>query len=132
MTMDISSPLQFTISNNPSKPGQRVDPPGLHHLWPSPAEVWSSQGAYVQVGRKMMMVPLTIIMMATYVGVLKSMMKVELRAKYEIPSCLPYTLGWVVTAMARGAEELYASRYVLKHFANFRSTIRFSSSILAV
>ena len=54
MTMDISSPLQFTISNNLSKPGQRVDPPGLHHLWSSSAEVWSSQGAYVQVVRRMM------------------------------------------------------------------------------
>ena len=69
MTMDISSPLQFTISNNLSKPGQRVDPPGLHHLWTSSAEVWSSQGAYVQVMRGMMMVLLMIIMMATYVGV---------------------------------------------------------------
>jgi len=28
-------------------------------------------------------------------------------------SCLPYTLGWVVTAMARGAEELYASRVLV-------------------
>ena len=60
------------------------------------------------------------------------MMKVELKAKYEFPSCLPYTLGWVVTAMARGAEELYASRYVLKHFANFSSTFRFFCSFLAM
>ena len=71
MTMDISSLLQFTISNNLSKPGQRFDPPGLHHLGTSSAEVWSSQGAYVQVVRRMMMVLLMIIMMATYVGVLK-------------------------------------------------------------
>ena len=71
MTMDIPSPLQFTILHNLSKPGQRVDPPGLHHLGTSPAEVWSSQGAYVQVVRRMMMVLMMIIMMATYVGVLK-------------------------------------------------------------
>ena len=118
MTMDISSPVQFTISNNPSQPGQRVDPPGLHHLGTSSAEVWSSQGAYVQVVRRMMMVPLIIIMMATYVGVLKFSWWWRLITIW-IPSCLPYTLGWVVTAMARGAEELYASRY------NFCSTIRF-------
>jgi len=28
-------------------------------------------------------------------------------------SCLPYTLGWIVAAMARGAEELYTSRVLV-------------------